>query len=42
VDGTYDSYTTKPLMIIMTDGSVVLPKAAAPVHHAAPAHKAAH
>jgi hypothetical protein len=31
--GTYDSYTPNPLMITMTDGEVVLPKAAAPVHH---------
>jgi hypothetical protein len=39
--GTYDSYTPNPIMIIMKDGDVVLPKAAkpaAPVHHA-PAHK---
>jgi hypothetical protein len=38
LDGTYDSYTPKPIMITMTDGEVVLPKAAAapkaPVHHA--------
>jgi len=41
VDGTYDSYTASPLMITMTDGSVVPKKAAAkpvpsahhPVHH---------
>jgi tetratricopeptide (TPR) repeat protein len=43
LDGTYDSFTSKPLMIIMSDGAVVLPKAAKPaaatVHHTAPAHK---
>lgn len=38
VDGTYDSFTPKPFMITMSDGEVVLPKAAktpahAPVHH---------
>jgi hypothetical protein len=43
LDGTYDSYTPKPIMIIMTDGVVVLPKAAkpapkAPVHHRTAAH----
>jgi hypothetical protein len=40
LQGTYDSYTPKPLMITMSDGEVVLPKAAtkAPVHHA-PAKK---
>jgi tetratricopeptide (TPR) repeat protein len=40
--GTYDSFTSKPLMITMSDGEVVLPKAAkpaAPVHHTAPAKK---
>ena len=32
--GTYDSYTQNPLMIIMKDGDVVMPKkTAAPVHH---------
>lgn len=40
--GTYDSFTPKPIMIIMSDGDVVLPKKTptkpAPVHHAAP-HK---
>jgi len=42
LDGTYDSFTPTPIMIVMKDASVVLPKAApkAPVH-AAP-HKAAH
>jgi tetratricopeptide (TPR) repeat protein len=42
LDGTYDSFTAKPIMIIMSDGAVVLPKpkpAAAPVHHTTPAHK---
>jgi len=41
LDGTYDSFTPKPIMITMSSGSVVLPKAAAakktaaaPVHHA--------
>jgi hypothetical protein len=40
LQGTYDSYAPKPLMITMSDGEVVLPKAAtkAPVHHA-PAKK---
>jgi hypothetical protein len=33
VDGTYDSYTGSPLMITMTDGSIVAPKRAVPVHH---------
>jgi hypothetical protein len=34
VDGTYDSYTASPLMITMSDGSVVAPvKKPAPVHH---------
>lgn len=36
VDGTYASYTSSPLMITMSDGSVVPPKPTkpAPVHHA--------
>lgn len=41
VEGTYASYTQKPLMITMSDGELVLPKKApvrAPVHHA-PAHR---
>ncbi|HEY4010471.1 MAG TPA: hypothetical protein VGM11_10005 [Acidobacteriaceae bacterium] len=38
LDGTYASYTQKPLMITMSDASVVTPKKAAPVHHA-PAHR---
>jgi hypothetical protein len=38
IEGTYDSYTQKPLMITMTDGSVVVPKKPAtparrPVRH---------
>jgi hypothetical protein len=33
VDGTYDSYTASPLMITMSNGTVVPPKKAAPVHH---------
>jgi hypothetical protein len=40
LDGTYASYTQKPLMITMSDGSVVLPKKA-PVHHA-PVHHTTH
>jgi hypothetical protein len=39
LSGTFDSYTPKPLMVIMSDGTVVLPKktpARAPVHHTAP------
>jgi hypothetical protein len=36
LDGTYASYTQSPLMITMSDGAVV-PKKAAPVHHA-PVH----
>jgi hypothetical protein len=41
LSGTFDSYTPKPIMIMMSDGSVVLAKktpAKAPVHHTAP-HK---
>src|SRR5271168_1700213 len=37
--GTYDSYTPNPVMITMTDGEVVLPKPAAPVHHHPATHK---
>lgn len=40
VDGTYASYTASPLMITMSDG-VVVPKKAAPVHHA-PVHHTTH
>jgi hypothetical protein len=40
VDGTYDSYTQKPLMIMMSDSSIVLPKKPAPVHH--PVHHTSH
>jgi hypothetical protein len=46
LSGTFDSYTTKPLMIIMSNGAVVLPKKTAkptPAHHpAAAAHHPAH
>ncbi|HWW98730.1 MAG TPA: hypothetical protein VNY74_13575 [Edaphobacter sp.] len=44
LSGTFDSYTPKPLMIIMSNGAVVLKKtptkapAKAPVHHTAPHH----
>jgi tetratricopeptide (TPR) repeat protein len=38
LDGTYASYTQKPLMITMSDGSVVTPKKAAPVHHTTTHH----
>jgi hypothetical protein len=41
LDGTYASYTQKPLMITMSDGAVVLPKKApakAPVHHTTRKH----
>jgi len=38
--GTYDSFTPNPVQIIMNDGDVVLPKAAAkPAAKAAPAHR---
>ncbi|HZQ42046.1 MAG TPA: hypothetical protein VFA99_02285 [Acidobacteriaceae bacterium] len=44
LDGTYASYTQKPLMITMSDASVVTPKKAAPARpvHRAPAHRATH
>jgi hypothetical protein len=46
LSGTFDSYTPKPLMIVMSDGSVVLPKKTtakpAPTHHPAAAHHPAH
>jgi hypothetical protein len=41
LSGTFDSYTPKPLMIVMSDGAVVLPKKTAkptPTHRPAP-HK---
>jgi hypothetical protein len=40
LDGTYASYTQKPLMITMSDASVVLPKKtpAKPVHHTTTHH----
>jgi hypothetical protein len=40
VDGTYASYTGSPLMITMSDGSVVEPKKKTPVR--APVHHTAH
>jgi hypothetical protein len=36
LDGTYDSYTQKPLMITMSDGALVLPKKATPVRRRRP------
>jgi hypothetical protein len=41
LQGVYASYTANPLMITMSDGEVILPKAKAapPVHHTVPAHK---
>jgi hypothetical protein len=45
LSGTFDSYTPKPLMIIMSDGAVVLKKAPAkpaPAHHPAATHKPTH
>jgi len=42
VDGTYASYTQAPLMITMSDGFIVPPKKAAPVHHAPVHHTAPH
>lgn len=41
ITGVYDSYTANPVMINMTDGELVLPKPAAPVHRtpARPTHK---
>jgi hypothetical protein len=45
LSGTFDSYTPKPLMIMMSDGDVVFPKAkaaAAPAHAAHPVHHHAH
>lgn len=38
LDGTYASYTQKPLMITMSDANVVVPKKAAPAH---PTHRPA-
>lgn len=38
LDGTYASYTQKPLMITMSDATVVTPKKAAPAH---PTHRPA-
>jgi hypothetical protein len=45
LSGTFDSYTPKPLMIIMSNGAVVLPKKTAkptPAHHPAAAHHPGH
>jgi hypothetical protein len=46
LSGTFDSYTPKPLMIIMSDGAVVLPKKTpakpTPAHHPAATHKPTH
>jgi hypothetical protein len=43
VSGTYDSFTPKPVMITMTGGSVILPKATkAPVHTTTVHKPAAH
>jgi len=45
LSGTFDSYTTKPLMILMSNGAVVLPKKTAkptPAHHPAAAHRPTH
>jgi hypothetical protein len=39
VSGTYASYTPSPIMITMSDGAIVEPKKAAPVHHTTPAKK---
>ena len=38
LDGTYASYTPSPIMITMSDGALVLPKKAAPVHHTTTHH----
>ena len=40
VQGTYDSYTQKPVMIVMSDGELVVKKAAAPAHHTTSTHHA--
>jgi hypothetical protein len=39
VQGTYASYTQSPLMITMSDASVVAPKAKPPVHHTTTTHR---
>ena len=41
LDGTYASYTQKPVMITMSDGALVLPKKPTPVRHT-PAHRTTH
>jgi hypothetical protein len=38
LDGTYASYTQTPLMITMSDASVVAPKKPAPAHHTTTTH----
>jgi hypothetical protein len=38
LDGTYASYTQSPLMITMSDSSIVEKKKPAPVHHTPPHH----
>jgi hypothetical protein len=38
LDGTYASYTQSPLMITMSDASVVTPKKPAPAHHTTTTH----
>jgi hypothetical protein len=42
LDGTYASYTQSPLMITMSDATLVPPKAAKPPVHRAPARKPSH
>jgi hypothetical protein len=42
LDGTYASYTPSPIMITMSDGALVLPKKAAPVHHTTTTHHTTH
>jgi hypothetical protein len=46
LSGTFDSYTPKPLMIVMNDGAVVLqkktPAKPTPAHHPAAAHHPGH
>jgi hypothetical protein len=39
LDGTYASYTQSPLMIVMSDGTIVEKKKPAPVHHPPPHHR---
>jgi hypothetical protein len=42
IEGTYASYTSSPLMITMSDATIIPKKAAAPVHHAPVHHTAPH